>query len=67
MKFLKKKTNKDQLLQTKLADSAYIQKVMSGIMKDANIIIEDKDLSNAMDAYLGTEKDSSAKDSATEE
>lgn len=60
-------TIKDQLLQTKLADSAYIQKVMSGIMKDANIIIEDKDLSNAMDAYMGTEKDSSAKDSATEE
>lgn len=60
-------TIKDQLITAKLADSAYIQEVMSGIMQDANIIIDDKDLSTAMDAYLVTEDDSAATDSATEE
>ena len=59
-------TIKDQLITTKLADSASIQAVISGIMKDANIIIDDKDLSTAMDAYLGTEE-STTEESAVEE
>ena len=60
-------TIKDQLLTAKLADSAYIQEVISGIMQDANIIIDDKDLSTAMDAYLVTEEESTTEDSATED
>ncbi|SIO04634.1 foldase protein PrsA [Carnobacterium alterfunditum] len=60
-------TIEDQLLTTKLADSAYIQEVISGIMQDANIIIEDKDLSTAMDTYLVTEEEPATEESATEE
>ena len=60
-------TIKDQLLTAKLADSATIQEVISGIMQDANIIIDDKDLATAMDAYLTTAEESTTEESATEE
>ncbi|WP_407372470.1 peptidylprolyl isomerase [Carnobacterium sp.] len=60
-------TIKDQLLTAKLADSAAIQEVISGIMQDANIIIDDKDLSTAMDAYLAPKEDSAVEESTTEE
>ncbi|WP_035053827.1 peptidylprolyl isomerase [Carnobacterium pleistocenium] len=60
-------TIEEQLLTTKLADSAYIQEVISGIMQDANILIEDEDLSTAMDSYLVTEEESATEESATEE
>jgi len=60
-------TIKDQLLTAKLADSAAIQEVISGIMQDANIIIDDKDLATAMDAYLAPAEESAVEESTTEE
>ncbi|MEG0289608.1 MAG: peptidylprolyl isomerase [Carnobacterium sp.] len=60
-----------QLLQAKLADSAAIQAILSSIMQDANVVINDEDLSTAMDSYLqtadSTTEDTSAEDSAATE
>ena len=60
-------TIKDQLLTAKLADSAAIQEVISGIMQDANILIDDKDLATAMDAYLAPATEESATEESTTE
>ncbi|WP_414839916.1 peptidylprolyl isomerase [Carnobacterium sp. TMP28] len=47
-----RKTIEKQLLQEKLADSATVQSILSKIIQDANININDEDLSTAMDTYL---------------
>ena len=47
-----RKTIEKQLLQDKLADSAAVQSILSKIMQDANVVINDTDLSTAMDSYL---------------
>ncbi|SEK26988.1 foldase protein PrsA [Carnobacterium iners] len=47
-----RKTIEEQLLQEKLADSATVQSTLSEIIQDANINIDDEDLSTAMDTYL---------------
>lgn len=64
------KTIEAQLLQDKLADSAAVQSILSKIIQDANVTINDEDLSTAMDSYLkqpessekSSEKESSAAD-----
>ncbi|WP_313467362.1 peptidylprolyl isomerase [Carnobacterium sp.] len=55
-----RKTIEDQLLQEKLADSAGIQEILSTIMQDANVVINDEDLSTAMDGYLKSSDTSSS-------
>lgn len=57
-----RKTIEEQLLQDKLADSAAVQSILSKIMQDANVVINDSDLSTAMDSYL-KKADTSAKES----
>lgn len=66
---------KELMMNEKLSDSAYLDEVMTTIMKDADINIKDADLKNAMDAFLGeteeveesTEEDAATEESATEE
>ncbi len=71
-----KETIETMLIEQKLSDGEYVQSVLSNIVKDANIQINDDDLKNAMDAYLplpeAEETDSSmleeeTTDSTTEE
>lgn len=72
----------DQLLEEKMSDSEYVHSILSDVVKESNIIINDKDLSGAMDAYKPlpepessndeesnkeTEEDSESKDSASSE
>ena len=59
-----RKTIEKQLLQDKLADSAAVQSILSKIMQDANVVINDTDLSTAMDSYL-KKPDSSTEKPAT--
>ena len=60
------------MLQDKLADSAAVQSILSKIMQDANVVINDTDLSTAMDSYLkkpdsSTEKPADEKPAADSE
>lgn len=60
----------EDLMTTALSDSTNIQSVLSTIMQDANIIINDEDLSTAMDGYLqteDTEDSSSDEDTSSDE
>ena len=59
----------DRILEEKMSDSEYVHTVLSDVVKDANIIINDKDLSDAMDAYkpLPDPEDGSDGDSTEEE
>lgn len=41
----------DQLVEEKMADSEFVHTVLSDIVKKSNIIINDEDLSTAMDSY----------------
>ncbi|WP_208559114.1 peptidylprolyl isomerase [Marinilactibacillus kalidii] len=46
-----KDTIMDNMIAEKLADQAYVQEVISGLVADANVQIADDDLKNAMSAY----------------
>lgn len=61
-----RKTIEKQLLQDKLADSATVQSILSKIMQDANVVINDTDLSTAMDSYLKKEPKTSTEKSEKE-
>ena len=52
------------LIEQKLSDGEYVQSVLSNVVKDANIQINDDDLKNAMEAYMPVPETDQTEDSS---